>query len=180
MDQTSTRADDVLVGLDGSASSRAALTWAAAYARSYTFRLHVLHVVDFGPGSPEVWAPGYGNVGFVVGFGSAESEQPELEALFAAIDPEPGWLMSSVDGAPGPELVRASAGARLLVVGTREHTGLARMLEGSVSHYCLSRATCPVVAVPAPVALDVTARKQEPDLTAREKLKQAAMMITLP
>jgi nucleotide-binding universal stress UspA family protein len=35
------------------------------------------------------------------------------------------------------------------VVGTGEHTGVRRLLEGSVSHYCLSHAACPVVAVPA-------------------------------
>jgi hypothetical protein len=34
------------------------------------------------------------------------------------------------------------------VVGTREHTGWGRVLGGSVSHYCLSHAHCPVVAVP--------------------------------
>jgi hypothetical protein len=35
------------------------------------------------------------------------------------------------------------------VVGTREHVGLGRLLVGSISHYCLTHATCPVVAVPA-------------------------------
>jgi nucleotide-binding universal stress UspA family protein len=36
----------------------------------------------------------------------------------------------------------------VLVVGTREHTGLRRAVAGSVSHYCLSHAGVPVVAVP--------------------------------
>ena len=36
------------------------------------------------------------------------------------------------------------------MVGTREHVGLGRLLTGSVSHYCLSHAGCPVVAVPSP------------------------------
>ena len=160
MNQVSTRFDDVLVGLDESGSGRAALAWAATYARASNSRLHVLHVVDYGRGSPEVWAPGYGNVGYVVGFGSPEPVRPELESLFAAVNPEPDWLMRSVDGAVGHELVRASVGARLLVVGTREHTGLGRVLEGSVSHYCLSRAQCPVVAVPAPVEHDESLREQ--------------------
>jgi hypothetical protein len=34
-------------------------------------------------------------------------------------------------------------------VGTREDVGTGRLLFGSVSHYCLSHAHCPVVAVPA-------------------------------
>ena len=161
MDEISTRINDVVVGLDGSASGRAALAWAAAYARSSNSPLHVLHVVDFGRGSPMVWAPGYGSVGYVVGFGSAESgQQSNLEELFYAVDPEPGWTIRSVDGSVGHQLVKASAGARLLVVGTREHTGLGRVLEGSVSHYCFSRAECPVVAVPALVALDGAIREK--------------------
>jgi hypothetical protein len=38
----------------------------------------------------------------------------------------------------------------VLVVGTHEHLGLGRVLHGSVSHYVLSHAPCPVVAVPPP------------------------------
>jgi hypothetical protein len=34
MKHTNTHADDILVGLDGSKASRAALVWAADYARS--------------------------------------------------------------------------------------------------------------------------------------------------
>jgi hypothetical protein len=57
-----------------------------------------------------------------------------------------------VDGPIGHELVRRSGAVRLLEVGNQEHIGLGRVLAGSVSHYCLSRAECPVVAVPIPVA----------------------------
>ena len=37
----------------------------------------------------------------------------------------------------------------LLVVGTKVHVGISRIVAGSISHYCLSHAQCPVVAVPA-------------------------------
>ncbi|GAA3538177.1 hypothetical protein AFL01nite_13110 [Aeromicrobium flavum] len=53
-----------------------------------------------------------------------------------------------VQGAPGPTLVEASRDAAMLVVGTRVHTGISRVLFGSVSHYCLTHAECVVVAVP--------------------------------
>jgi hypothetical protein len=49
----------------------------------------------------------------------------------------------------------------LLVVGTREHVGLARLVSGSVSRYCLSHAQCLVVIVPADnraVSADESAR----------------------
>jgi Universal stress protein family len=54
-----------------------------------------------------------------------------------------------VTGYAGEVLVARSRDAQLLVVGTREYAGLGRLLVGSVSHYCLSHASCPVVAVPA-------------------------------
>ena len=37
----------------------------------------------------------------------------------------------------------------LLALGAREHTGIGRLLAGSVSHYCLSHSAVPVAAVPA-------------------------------
>ena len=40
--------------------------------------------------------------------------------------------------------------AQLLALGAREHTGIGRLLAGSVSHYCLSHSAVPVAAVPAP------------------------------
>jgi nucleotide-binding universal stress UspA family protein len=55
-----------------------------------------------------------------------------------------------------------SAGDRLrmihvfLVVGTREHVGLERLVTGSVSHYRLSHAECPVAAVPPSTGPETT------------------------
>jgi Universal stress protein family len=51
-------------------------------------------------------------------------------------------------GRSRPALVARSAEAALLVVGTHEHVGLARLVSGSVSRYCLSHAKCPTVIVP--------------------------------
>ena len=51
--------------------------------------------------------------------------------------------------------------AELLVVGTREHVGLGRLLVGSVSHYCLRHAACPVVAVPIPAPLETESAESE-------------------
>ena len=44
--------------------------------------------------------------------------------------------------------MRLSANADLLVVGTREPVWDHRYLAGSVSHYCISHASCPVVTGP--------------------------------
>jgi nucleotide-binding universal stress UspA family protein len=81
-----------------------------------------------------------------------DSYRAAITAVFDAISPRPDWLVQFASGDAGQVLVRQSKDSRLLVVGTREHVGLGRVLTGSVSHYCLSRALCPVVAVPAPIS----------------------------
>jgi len=149
MNQPHTHADDIIVALDGSPSGQAALVWAAAYARTTNARLQALHIVTYD--SPTMWVAGVGNLDYAFSAESKAKAWSEVQDIFHSIDPEPGWKLHFLDGPVGHELVRQSAGARLLVVGTQEHTGLGRMLTGSVSHYCLSRAECPVVAVPAPV-----------------------------
>ena len=55
----------------------------------------------------------------------------------------PRLILQFASGDAGNILVQQSQDARLLVVGTREHAGLGRLLSGSVSHYCLSHAVCP-------------------------------------
>jgi nucleotide-binding universal stress UspA family protein len=72
-----------------------------------------------------------------------------IAAVFDSIRPEPGWQLKFISGHAGLGLAAESFGAALLVVGTREHVGIGRLVCGSVSHYCLSHAQCPVVAVPA-------------------------------
>jgi hypothetical protein len=81
--------------------------------------------------------------------------------MFDKIDPRPDWPMEFLRGEPGPVLVRESKDAQLLVIGTLEHVGLGRLLVGSISHYCLSHASCPVVAVPAE-AFNIPAPNSEP------------------
>lgn len=53
------------------------------------------------------------------------------------------------DGEPGPAVVTEAKewGADLVVIGSRGHTGLRRLLEGSVSHYVVDHAPCPVEVV---------------------------------
>jgi nucleotide-binding universal stress UspA family protein len=54
-------------------------------------------------------------------------------------------------GEPGPVLVGAACSpSDLLVVGAGRRGMLRRLRGGQVSRYCLSHATCPVLAVPPP------------------------------
>lgn len=144
--------DEIVVGLDDSPASKAALLWAADQATNTGAGLRAVHALD--------WPLGLTAAGFPAPVDFIELSRAELEdsyrqkytELFDSISPRLGWILQFAGGNAGQVLVQQSRDARLLVVGTREHVGLGRLVSGSVSHYCLSHATCPVVAVPAPAA----------------------------
>ena len=135
----------IVVGLDDSPSGRAALRWAAQHALLAGSVLRAIHVLD--------WP--YSSATPSVDITPATMDEIEsayrtnITNVFQEIDPRPDWSMEFLRGEPGPVLVRKAKDAQLLVIGTREHVGLGRLLVGSISHYCLSHASCPVVAVPA-------------------------------
>lgn len=139
---------DVVVGIDDSPSSDAALDWAAKWARLMGARLRAVYVHNETTNSPLVWASGFPAMAYVPDVPTRVDAQQAISARFRAAAPEPDWTLEFRDGAAGRELVSASAGARLLVVGSRENVGLGRLITGSVSHYCVSHAKCPVAAVP--------------------------------
>ena len=139
--------NEIVVGLDDSPSSKAALQWAAQHAKSTGAVLRAVHAL----GRP------YGLAAADIPLTVEPTElTPEedthrnaITTVFEAVSPHRDWVLEFVSGYVGEVLVRQSKDAQLLVVGTREHVGLGRLLAGSVSHYCLSHAGCPVVAVPA-------------------------------
>lgn len=144
--------NEIVVGLDDSPSSNAALHWAAEHAKNIGAVLRAVHALD--------WPIGLTAAGFPAPVDFMNVSREELEdsyrqaitAVFDAVSPHPDWILQFASGNAGQVLVRLSKDARVLVVGTREHVGLGRLVSGSVSHYCLSHAACPVVAVPAPAS----------------------------
>ena len=143
--------NEIVVGLDDSPSGKAALDWAAQQARSTGAVLRAVHALDWPYGLSSAGFPSPMDVTNVTMEEIQESYRQAITAVFDAASPDSDWIMQFATGDAGPVLVRQSKDARLLVVGTREHVGLGRVLTSSVSHYCLSRAVCPVVAVPAPL-----------------------------
>ena len=142
--------DEIVVGVDGGAASAAALGWAAEQSRTTGAPLHVLYSWQLK--ASQVEAAG-------VAFRRAAATDARARAtrwVIDALGPSAAtcWALGIVEGPPGPALVARSRDAALLVVGTGEHAGLRRLVTGSVSHYALSHAVPPVVAVRArPVQL---------------------------
>ncbi|HEU5483914.1 MAG TPA: universal stress protein [Microlunatus sp.] len=136
----------IVVGLDLSPASAAALRWAAEYARLTGQPIRAVHALPV-PSS-------LASVG-VLGVPAPEpvdsidaGYRRDVEAVFASINPLPGWQLEFYVDDPGPAVIAASVGASTIVVGTREHRGIGRLVYGSVSRYCLGHAKVPVVAVP--------------------------------
>jgi nucleotide-binding universal stress UspA family protein len=130
----------VVVGVDASACSDAAVKWADAYARATGATIRLVTVWQ--------WAQSYGYPMMFEGY------SPDADALAVAEKARAGLSVpaaqveiSTPEGVPGHELVKRSEGASLLVVGTHGHRGVNSLLLGSVSTYCVHHATCPVVVV---------------------------------
>jgi nucleotide-binding universal stress UspA family protein len=139
----------VVVGLDGSPAAARALSWGWDLARTSGRRLRVVHTWRGDPA--QVYVPVAD-----LRLQEAAAERAEAEQWMSAAGlstPAPReWGLEILEGAAGPTLVAVAAQEDdcIIVVGTHEHRGLGRVLHGSVSHYVLSHAHCPVVAVPAP------------------------------
>ena len=170
--------NEIVVGLDDSPSGKAALAWAAEQAKSLGAGLRAVHALD--------WPYGLSPAGFPAPVNFMDVSHKELQdsyrqwitSVFEAVSPRPDWILQFASGDTGQVLVEQSKNARLLVVGTREHVGLGRLLTGSVSHYCLSRAFCPVVAVSAPTADHSAERADtvEAGVETEQDLAAAAML----
>lgn len=137
------RDTDIVVGVDGSPSAKAALRWGLAQARRTGVRLRAVTAweipvfVGWMPMVPfEDLAAAAGKM-----LGASVSE-----ALDAA-EPDVEVLENVLPGHPAQVLVDESAHAGLLVVGSRGHGAFAGTLLGSVSQHCAQRAHCPVVVV---------------------------------
>jgi nucleotide-binding universal stress UspA family protein len=136
----------IVVGVDGSDGSKAALRWAVAEARLHQATVLAVQAWE----APVVVAT---PVGVVPPFGPVDTAlRAAADSLLAeavAAVPADGVTVEStvVEGPAGGVLCEASAAAALLVVGASGHGRVAEALIGSVSHYCTRHAPCPVVVV---------------------------------
>ncbi|GAA1835164.1 universal stress protein [Actinomadura chokoriensis] len=136
---------DVVVGVDGSAASRAALAMAFTEAE-----LHGLSVRSVAAWEPE---PVKDPPPLVDEAGMREAATTRLDQLMIPLrDLHPGVDAQAEvrTGPPREVLLDAAQDARLLVVGSRGLGGFRGLLLGSVSHALVQHAPCPVAVVHAP------------------------------
>jgi nucleotide-binding universal stress UspA family protein len=134
----------VVVGVDGSDTSRGALRWALAEARLRSASVEVVHA----------WQVTY--VGDYPGLALEpaayeETARETLESAFVGADtsglPVPIERVLTAGGASAA-ILAAAKGADLIVLGTRGRSEVAEVLLGSVSQQVTHHAECPVVVVP--------------------------------
>jgi nucleotide-binding universal stress UspA family protein len=135
----------IVVGVDGSPSSRAALRWAIKYADliggtvDAVMAWHVPSTLGSYP-----WAS------LDETDDLRESALKALEAVLKTeVEADDSHLASAevVNGHPAEVLLYAAAGADLLALGSRGHGRFAEALLGSVAQHCVQHAHCPVLIV---------------------------------
>ncbi len=142
----------IVVGVDGSDSSKAALRWAAAEARLRKAGLRVVHAWSY-----PLEAASLGAIAPVPVDWDAirtDAEQFAAAAVAEVLGDDPGVPIERVtaSGSASAALVEAAEGADLLVVGSRGLGGFAGLLLGSTGQQCVHHAPCPVVIVREPHA----------------------------
>ncbi|MDQ1653624.1 MAG: hypothetical protein QOI35_2824 [Cryptosporangiaceae bacterium] len=139
-------AGSVVAGVDGSATARAALEFAAAHALAHGLPLVAVHIAqpaDPWAGNPLLDEPAPGG---------ADAEELLAAELALAAVAGAEVTPASFTGRAVPGLLRAAAGAVLLVIGARgSGSGLLGHL-GSVAQHMIGNATCPVAVIPGPMA----------------------------
>lgn len=138
-----TKGHHIVVGVDGSESSKIALRWAAKLAPALGATIDAVVAWEYPTmlgwegGIPDWWQPD----------DDAKKILDEtLNAVFGKTPPK-GLVGSIHQGHPTNVLLDASRGAEMLIVGSRGHGGFAGLLLGSVSSTCAEHATCPVLVV---------------------------------
>jgi nucleotide-binding universal stress UspA family protein len=136
----------IVVGVDGSAHSVAALRWAVGEAAVHG--AEVVAVLGWelplaGAGDGFGWA-----AGALTDRLQAEAGQRMAQAV-GSVDAGEVKVSQVVEyGGAARVLLEHAAGADLLVVGARGLGGFRGLLLGSVSQHCVTHAVCPTVVVP--------------------------------
>ena len=129
----------LVVGVDGSTGSRAALRWAG---ENTTGPIRVIHVLE------HAFDPIYDDAAF--DWGDPLDMGRQLVEAFVAetLGDRPDVTTSVTQGSATTALVEAAQPGSMIVMGARGATGLDGLLLGSITTAVLTRAKVPVVILP--------------------------------
>jgi nucleotide-binding universal stress UspA family protein len=135
----------IVVGVDGSEPSQAALRWAATEAHRRAVGLQVVAcwsypTLPWGPYQPPLSGQDF----------EAEARQVAEAEVEKVLGPDRGSLdiqIAVLEGAASLRLLDYDQAADMIVVGSRGRGGFAGLLLGSVSQHLAEHARCPVVIV---------------------------------
>lgn len=148
----------ILVALDGSENSERAFDTAVTLAKKFGSKLVLAHVMDMQYFMMARFEPAYDVRQTEDGKSEVVPQRPEYHreygrrVLALAKDRVPADMETEVAyvvGSPRSDLLTMieERHADLVVMGTRGHSGLMRMLMGSVSEYIVQHSPVPVVVV---------------------------------
>jgi nucleotide-binding universal stress UspA family protein len=132
----------IVVGVDGSVPSKAALTWAISQAKLTGAVIEAVIAWDF----PAM-------VGYPMLMSEIDFEHLATQIVGDAVSDVAGGdeqvkiTTRVIQGNPAQVLVEESVGADLLVVGNRGHGGFVEAMLGSTGQHCVHHASCPVLVV---------------------------------
>jgi nucleotide-binding universal stress UspA family protein len=134
----------IVVGVDGSESSKHALRWAVRQAELTGASVDAINAWEIPPYTGLAPILETGAEGDAL---AKAGEEVLAEALAEVAGEHPSAVIRTrvVQGHPAFALLQAAEGADLLVLGCRGHGGFIGALLGSVSQHCVQHAPCPVV-----------------------------------
>jgi nucleotide-binding universal stress UspA family protein len=137
----------IVIGVDGSESSKQALQWGHFLARSTGAHLEAIIVAPLVP--PYAWTGAFWGVAPSEGDLRGAAEKMLTATVDEVFGPErPAELMLTVaQGGAAETLMARGKSAQMIVVGSRGHGGFAGLLLGSVSAAIAEHASCPVLVV---------------------------------
>jgi nucleotide-binding universal stress UspA family protein len=135
----------IVVGVDGSPESLAALEWAYAEALAGSAKLTVVHAWEY---PYDVSRSSMREIRKPMEMTAVKELQSSLESLGPRLtDGSVNIRPKLCEGAPTAALMTEARDADLVVVGSRGRGGLRSLLLGSVSRTMLHKALCPVAVV---------------------------------
>lgn len=138
----SVHAPKVVVGVDGSECSKAALRWAAFIAAKAGAKLEAVTAWRF----PPTFGMSYVPPTYSPGDLAEKALNETVDEVFGGNRPADMWIAVREGGA-AHVLLEQSKDAMLLVVGSRGREGFAGLRLGSVSAAVSAHATCPVLVI---------------------------------